>query len=181
MPSIRYSEVLVEMEEKLNAYRERKVRNEKSNAAATALDGERRSETLALTRKVKALCNYWRSSESNRNENSVGDNSRSATETVRNWLSKSWLNNTLITNILFLKFLLWLVLLGLFVELEFGLVFFVLSMFYWIYEGLHAPKKRQEGEMSAYSVFNPGCKAIPGTLTAEQFERELQYKPLAGR
>ncbi|XP_048410508.2 SAYSvFN domain-containing protein 1 [Stegostoma tigrinum] len=80
-----------------------------------------------------------------------------------------------------LKFLLWLVLLGLFIELEFGLAFFVLSMFYWIYVGTRDPSKKKQGEISAYSVFNPGCKAIEGSLTAEQFERELQYRPLAGR
>ncbi|KAM9316893.1 SAYSvFN domain-containing protein 1 [Gastrophryne carolinensis] len=81
---------------------------------------------------------------------------------------------------LLLKFLLWLVLLGLFVELEFGLAYFLLSMFYWIYEGTRRPGRRKKGEKSAYSVFNPGCEAIQGTLTAEQFERELQYRPLAG-
>ncbi|XP_043940766.1 SAYSvFN domain-containing protein 1 [Protopterus annectens] len=168
------------MEERLAAYRERKkIQNKKSIAGV--LDGENRSESFGLTRKVKVLLAYWRRSESDSQEKLTCDNSRSATETVRNWLSKSWLNNSLLTNILFLKFLLWLVLFGLFVELEFGLVYFVLSMFYWIYEGMRAPKKRQEGEISAYSVFNPGCEAIPGTLTAEQFERELQYKPLSGR
>ncbi|XP_069810319.1 SAYSvFN domain-containing protein 1 isoform X2 [Dendropsophus ebraccatus] len=82
--------------------------------------------------------------------------------------------------ILLLKFLLWLVLLGLFVELEFGLAYFLLSMFYWLYEGTRRPGIRKKGEKSAYSVFNPGCEAIEGTLTAEQFERELQYRPLAG-
>ncbi|XP_029448785.1 SAYSvFN domain-containing protein 1 [Rhinatrema bivittatum] len=84
-------------------------------------------------------------------------------------------------NPLLLKFLLWLALLGLFVELEFGLAYFVLSMFYWIYEGTRSPRERKTGEKSAYSVFNPGCEAIQGTLSAEQFERELQYRPLAGR
>ncbi|XP_075065221.1 SAYSvFN domain-containing protein 1-like [Mixophyes fleayi] len=81
---------------------------------------------------------------------------------------------------LLLKFLLWLVLLGLFVELEFGLAYFILSMFYWLYEGTRGPSQRQKGEKSAYSVFNPGCESIQGTLTAEQFERELQYGSLAG-
>ncbi|XP_040286706.1 SAYSvFN domain-containing protein 1 [Bufo bufo] len=82
--------------------------------------------------------------------------------------------------ILLLKFILWLVLLGLFVELEFGLAYFVLSMFYWIYEGTRGPGQRKKGERSAYSIFNPGCEAIQGTLTAEQFERELLYSPLVG-
>ena len=35
---------------------------------------------------------------------------------------------------------------------------------------------RRKGEISAYSVFNPGCEAIDGTLTAQQFENELRHK-----
>ncbi|XP_033000474.1 SAYSvFN domain-containing protein 1 [Lacerta agilis] len=92
-----------------------------------------------------------------------------------------WWTNCFLLNVTFLKFLIWLVLLGLFAELEFGLPYFVLSMFYWIYVGTRGPGERQTGERSAYSVFNPGCEAIDGTLTAEQFERELQYRPLAQR
>ncbi|EFB17426.1 hypothetical protein PANDA_016216, partial [Ailuropoda melanoleuca] len=90
-------------------------------------------------------------------------------------------DQSFLTNITFLKVLLWLVLLGLFVELEFGLVYFVLSLFYWMYVGTRSPEEKREGEKSAYSVFNPGCEAIQGTLTAEQLERELQLRPLEGR
>uniref|UniRef100_A0A8D0GUJ8 SAYSVFN motif domain containing 1 n=1 Tax=Sphenodon punctatus TaxID=8508 RepID=A0A8D0GUJ8_SPHPU len=93
-----------------------------------------------------------------------------------------WWARSLLGNVTFLKFLLWLVLLGLFAELEFGLPYFVLSLFYWLYLGTRGPGERREGEKSAYSVFNPGCEAIQGTLTAEQLERELQYRPMgAGR
>ncbi|EPY76658.1 SAYSvFN domain-containing protein 1 [Camelus dromedarius] len=90
-------------------------------------------------------------------------------------------DQSFLTNITFLKVLLWLVLLGLFVELEFGLAYFVLSLFYWMYVGTRGPEEKTEGEKSAYSVFNPGCEAIQGTLTAEQLERELQFRPLVGR
>ncbi|XP_032718190.1 SAYSvFN domain-containing protein 1 isoform X2 [Lontra canadensis] len=90
-------------------------------------------------------------------------------------------DQSFLTNVTFLKVLLWLVLLGLFVELEFGLAYFVLSLFYWMYVGTRGPEEKREGEKSAYSVFNPGCEAIQGTLTAEQFERELQFRPLEGR
>ncbi|XP_008592865.1 PREDICTED: SAYSvFN domain-containing protein 1 [Galeopterus variegatus] len=90
-------------------------------------------------------------------------------------------DQSFLTNITFLKVLLWLVLLGLFVELEFGLAYFVLSLFYWMYVGTRGPEEKKEGEKSAYSVFNPGCEAIQGTLTAEQLERELQFGPLQGR
>ena len=33
--------------------------------------------------------------------------------------------------------------------------------------------------MSAYSVFNPNCESIDGTLTAQQFEREIRHGPAA--
>ncbi|XP_036621963.1 SAYSvFN domain-containing protein 1 [Trichosurus vulpecula] len=95
--------------------------------------------------------------------------------------SPSRWDQSFLTNVTFLKVALWLVLLGLFVELEFGLVYFVLSLFYWMYVGTRGPGEKKKGEKSAYSVFNPGCKPIQGTLTAEQFERELQFHPLAGR
>ena len=36
--------------------------------------------------------------------------------------------------------------------------------------------RRKSGEMSAYSVFNPGCQPIQGTLTAEQFENEIRHR-----
>ncbi|NXQ56351.1 SMDC1 protein, partial [Anthoscopus minutus] len=82
---------------------------------------------------------------------------------------------------LLLKVLLWAVLLALFAELEFGLPYFVLSLLYWMYAGTRGPAQQRPGELSAYSVFNPGCAAIAGTLTAEQLERELHYRVSAGR
>ncbi|TWW68720.1 SAYSvFN domain-containing protein 1 [Takifugu flavidus] len=94
-----------------------------------------------------------------------------------------WLTTrkSVLSNLTLLKFLLWLVLLGLFVELEFGLPFFVVSLFYWLYEGLRSPAARQPGELSAYSVFNPDCQPLLGSLTAEQLEGEMGYRPLANR
>ncbi|XP_057271354.1 SAYSvFN domain-containing protein 1 [Pezoporus wallicus] len=83
--------------------------------------------------------------------------------------------------LLVLKVLLWAVLLALFVELELGLPYFVLSLLYWMYVGTRGPDERRQGELSAYSVFNPGCVPIRGTLTVEQLERELYYRPAAGR
>lgn len=90
-------------------------------------------------------------------------------------------DRSLLTSITLLKVLLWLVLLGLFVELEFGLAYFVLSLFYWMYVGMRGPEEKTQGEKSAYSVFNPGCEAIQGSLTAEQLERELHLRPLLRR
>ncbi|KAM9155859.1 SAYSvFN domain-containing protein 1 [Pangshura tecta] len=92
-----------------------------------------------------------------------------------------WGARALLSHVAWLKFLLWLVLLGLAAELQFGLPCFVLSLFYWLHAGMRGPGERRPGERSAYSVFNPGCQAIQGTLTAEQLERELHYGPAAGR
>ncbi|XP_074845902.1 SAYSvFN domain-containing protein 1 [Carettochelys insculpta] len=90
-----------------------------------------------------------------------------------------WGARTLLSHVALLKFLLWLVLLGLAAELHFGVPCFVLSLFYWLYAGMRGPGQKRPGEWSAYSVFNPGCQAIQGTLTAEQLERELHYRPAA--
>ncbi|XP_026779655.3 SAYSvFN domain-containing protein 1 [Pangasianodon hypophthalmus] len=108
-------------------------------------------------------------------------------EENRDWLLDSavgrWLGvqRLAFTNLTMLKVLLWLVLLGLFSELDFGLPFFLLSLFYWLYEGLRSPGARRPGELSAYSVFNPNCQPILGTLTAEQLEGEMGYRPLNSR
>uniref|UniRef100_A0A3P9NWH2 SAYSVFN motif domain containing 1 n=1 Tax=Poecilia reticulata TaxID=8081 RepID=A0A3P9NWH2_POERE len=105
----------------------------------------------------------------------------------RDWMLDSTLGRwfasrqLVLSNIMLLKVLLWLVLLGLFVELEFGLPFFVISLFYWLYEGLRSPEPRKPGELSAYSVFNPDCQPLLGSLTAEQLEGEMGYRPLANR
>ncbi|XP_062846402.1 SAYSvFN domain-containing protein 1-like [Trichomycterus rosablanca] len=94
---------------------------------------------------------------------------------VGRWLG---VDRLAVTNLTLLKVLLWLVLLGLFCELDFGLPFFLISLFYWLYEGLRSPTLRRPGEMSAYSVFNPDCQPILGTLTAEQLEGEMGYRLL---
>ena len=80
--------------------------------------------------------------------------------------------------LMILRWIVWAVLFGIFVEMEFGTVFFVLSLFYFIYLSLRY-SRRNPWEPSAYSVYNKNCEAIDGSLTAEQFERELRYKPLS--
>ncbi|XP_043255551.1 SAYSvFN domain-containing protein 1 [Colletes gigas] len=73
-----------------------------------------------------------------------------------------------------LYFLLWVTLYIIMIKFEFGAVYFVFSalIFMWL-NTRSRPKKL--GELSAYSVFNPDCKAIEGTLDASQFEREIRY------
>ena len=73
-----------------------------------------------------------------------------------------------------LYFLLWATLYIIAIKIEFGAVYFVVSALIFIYFNTRSgPKKR--GEVSAYSVFNPDCQSIDGTLKAEQFEREIRY------
>ncbi|KHJ88174.1 hypothetical protein OESDEN_12035 [Oesophagostomum dentatum] len=57
-----------------------------------------------------------------------------------------------------------------FIWVQFGLVFFAAAILITICLGLG---NRSEGEMSAYSVFNPNCERLLGQMTAEHFERDV--------
>eukprot|EP00117_Sycon_ciliatum_P034334 scpid5744/ scgid26228/ SAYSvFN domain-containing protein 1 len=72
-----------------------------------------------------------------------------------------------------LKALLWLLLFAIFVRIEFGTAFFVLSLFYIPYAGTGSDERRK-GQPSAYSVFNKDCQSIDGTLTGDQFDKEIR-------
>lgn len=81
-----------------------------------------------------------------------------------------------------LKVVLWLLVWGFFIEVEFGVVYLFVSGLVFMLATLQGNrKKRAAGELSAYSVFNKNCEAIEGTLSAEQFERELRYGPASVR
>lgn len=73
-----------------------------------------------------------------------------------------------------LYFLLWITLYIIAIEFEFGAVYFILSTLIFIWLNTRSRPKKP-GELSAYSVFNPDCKAIEGTIDASQFEREIRY------
>jgi hypothetical protein len=73
-----------------------------------------------------------------------------------------------------LYILLWATVYAIAVHLEFGTVYFIVSILYAIWINTRTGPKKQ-GEISAYSVFNPNCEAIDGTLKAEQFEQEIRY------
>ncbi|CAM9800101.1 unnamed protein product, partial [Discosporangium mesarthrocarpum] len=62
---------------------------------------------------------------------------------------------------------------ALFTWFEFGVVYFIVSVMGAIFTNL---REREEGEWSAYSVFNAGCEALLGTLSADQFEREIMHR-----
>lgn len=74
----------------------------------------------------------------------------------------------------FLTIALWWCCLGFFTHVGFGSVFFVLSLFYFMYVSMKSGT-RHPWEPSAYSVFNENCDAIDGTLSAKQFENELKF------
>lgn len=90
------------------------------------------------------------------------------------WIKTSSIADNLDRWILVLKIILWLILWKLFILIEFGTVYFILSLFYWVYFSM-SYGSRKDGEPSAYSVFNKDFETIDGTFTAEQFERELKY------
>ncbi|KAJ8925770.1 hypothetical protein NQ315_009618 [Exocentrus adspersus] len=73
-----------------------------------------------------------------------------------------------------LCFVLWVTVYAIFIKLQFGTVYLILSALLGIYLNTRTGPKAKD-EVSAYSVFNKGCESIDGTLKAEQFEREIRY------
>ena len=72
-----------------------------------------------------------------------------------------------------LKALLWLCLLGFFIQVGFAIVYLIISLSYFMYASMRSGS-RKTGP-SAYSVFNDGCERIDGTFTAEQFENQMRH------
>ena len=77
-----------------------------------------------------------------------------------------------------LKVALWAVLWAIFIRIEFGAVYFVVSLLVIICLNTRTGAKhrnRQRGThgLSAYSVFNPNLERLPGQITSEQLERNL--------
>ncbi|XP_022626172.1 SAYSvFN domain-containing protein 1 [Seriola dumerili] len=168
------------MEQKLAEFRARR-QAENATKKDQEADPQHREPTIAAEPETTPTA------EREQTENNRASAHSSQIKDHTDWLLDSALGRWLaskqfvISNLTLLKLLLWLVLLGLFVELEFGLPFFVISLFYWLYEGLRSPAAREPGELSAYSVFNPDCQPLLGSLTAEQLEGEMGYRPLANR
>ena len=85
------------------------------------------------------------------------------------------LNRQSYAKLLLIKLSLWLAVWSVFIWLEFGAIFFIITLIGFIYFNTRTGPRTNK--LSAYSVFNPGCERIDGTLTAEQFEKELRYGP----
>nr|CAH7718648.1 unnamed protein product [Callosobruchus chinensis] len=75
---------------------------------------------------------------------------------------------------------LWSILYVIFIKLQFGTVYLIVSCLIGMYLNTRT-KPKAPGEVSAYSVFNENCESIDGTLKAEQFEREIRYGPSSVR
>ncbi|KAF4519059.1 hypothetical protein B566_EDAN001649 [Ephemera danica] len=87
-----------------------------------------------------------------------------------------WLRRTNLA----LMFLLWFTLLCVALQLQLALAYSLISALVFIFLNT-GTRPRRPGEPSAYSVFNPNCEEIDGTLNAEQFEREIRYGPASVR
>lgn len=70
--------------------------------------------------------------------------------------------------------LIWICLFSYSVYIEFGAIFFIFSCFYVIWTNTRT-RLRKPNEVSAYSVFNPNCEPIEGTLDAKKLESEMIY------
>lgn len=80
------------------------------------------------------------------------------------------------TSLVVMSFVLWVVVFLFFIQIEFGIIYLIVSALLGIYYNTRTGPKKND-EVSAYSVFNKNCESIDGTLTAAQFERELMYGP----
>ena len=117
---------------------------------------------------------YFRRSESSVPETKHSNQFENDNEQFED--SKPW---TIIDYAIFVvKLMMWVIGQLVFNVLGFGIVYFTTSLFALIWLNL-GTKKRQQGELSAYSVFNENCQNIEGTLTGEQFDAEIRHKKLS--
>lgn len=76
--------------------------------------------------------------------------------------------------LLVLYIVLWFVLWKFFIAIEFGAVYFIVSVSYICYKNTRTGP-RDPTKLSAYSVFNANQERLDGTFTTEQFEKELRF------
>ena len=69
---------------------------------------------------------------------------------------------------------LWLLLWKFFIEIQFGAVYFILSVSYICYRNTRTGPS-DPTRLSAYSVFNANQERLDGTFTTEQFEKEIRF------
>lgn len=76
-----------------------------------------------------------------------------------------------------IKLLIYVLLQTIAILVGFGAVFFSIALLFFICTNLRNRSKRR-GELSAYSVFNPNCKPIHGTVSAKDLETQLTFGAL---
>jgi preprotein translocase subunit SecG len=83
-------------------------------------------------------------------------------------------------------FILWSLLYYYFIKIEFGAVYFIVTVLVAIfinlnYNSQHSKdnnKDRKKKPLSAYSVFNANCESIEGSVTAQQLEAQITHRPI---
>jgi hypothetical protein len=58
--------------------------------------------------------------------------------------------------------------------LGFGAVYFAVCGIAFVFANLG---KKQQGDLSAYAVFNQDCAALPGTMNADQIDANIRHRP----
>lgn len=94
--------------------------------------------------------------------------------------SEKSLSSTILTSVIsflqarswkfYVKLVVWIGLYYLFIQIEFGVIYFLLTCFYLIFANMGHTKPGEIKGPSAYSVFNEG-KNLPGSFSAEGLER----------
>lgn len=163
----------VPIEQRLSEFRARKVQKKSLSTPSTApfFRGLRNAFSNPIVVDESSMSNISLEDEENQ--------LLSEPESVQAPLPDKW-NQNLTWLGLSLKVLLWLVLWGLAIEFGFGAIYFILASLVVIYKNTRSSPKKKD-ELSAYSVFNPDCQRLDGTLTAEQFENEIRYGGMATR
>lgn len=106
----------------------------------------------------------------------VANRSRTPQEQQRKSYLRKLLDSYVPVNVqVIIFFILWAGLWYKFIQLQFGAVYFAVSLLFIMYFSMRTD--RDPNHLSAYSVFNPNCERIDGTFTAEQFEKELRFGP----
>ncbi|XP_781658.1 uncharacterized protein LOC576237 [Strongylocentrotus purpuratus] len=178
------------MEEQLAAYRAKKAKERSSNSQVSGglfgIGGgpffrNRQKDATEKDTTKRVEDENMKSEEERDNADATmqkdDENSTDARTNVtpQSFSSKPYSTSTINPYRLALKAVLWLALFGLFVCIGFGAVYVILSLFYIIYANMRGAGEKTPGEKSAYSVFNPKCERIHGTLTAEEIEKGMIY------
>lgn len=160
--------------------------NNITNSITTALLPERNTEETSSGEEEEEVRpeHYSDSNRShhklkhrkNQNKHSPRTAGNEEEETEQQSEEKEQINRKLYYIQLLCKIAIWLCLFMGFLKLEIGAIFFILSTFWLIWTNMNTRRKKKDTGPSAYSVFNPNCEAIDGTLKAEHLEKQLLYR-----